>query len=64
LLNPTIHLAVWLLINVRDIEGQSRMENTEKQVTLGTQDTRWRRTNKNHNTICVGHHYAQTNVIL
>jgi hypothetical protein len=33
LLNTTIHLAVWLLINVRDIEGQSRMENTEKQVT-------------------------------
>ena len=34
------------------------MDNPEKLATLGTQDTRRR---KKPNTICVGHHYAQTN---
>jgi len=34
------------------------MENPEKLATLGTQDDK---TNQSHNTICVGHHYAQTN---
>ena len=33
------------------------MENPDKLATLGTQDDK---TNQKHNTICVGHHYAQT----
>ena len=37
---------------------ESRMDNPEKLATLGTQDTRRRQKNP---TICVGHHYAQTN---
>jgi hypothetical protein len=35
------------------------MENPEKLATLGTQDDK---TNQKHSTICVGHHYAQTNI--
>jgi len=35
------------------------MDNPEKLATLGTQDED--KQNKKHNTICVGHHYAQTN---
>ena len=41
--------------------GQSKMDNPEKLATLGTQDTRRRKTKQKHNTICVGHPYTQTN---
>jgi hypothetical protein len=34
---------------------------TEKLATLGAQDTKSRQTKQKHNTICVGHHYTQTN---
>jgi len=34
------------------------MENPEK---LATRYTRRRKTKQKHNTICVGHHYAQAN---
>ena len=34
------------------------MDNPEKLATLGTQDEE---TKQKHNTICVGHHYTQTN---
>jgi hypothetical protein len=44
------------------------MDNAEKLATLGTQDTRRRQKKKKkkkpkkpHKTICVGHHYTQTN---
>ena len=37
------------------------MNNPEKLETLGTQDSRRRQIKQKHNTICVGHHYAQTN---
>jgi len=41
-------------------KGQSRTENPEKLVTLGTHkhQTNTKNTQK-HNTICVGHHYTQ-----
>ena len=32
------------------------MDNSEKLVTYGTEDEE--KQIKNHNTICVGHHYA------
>jgi len=35
------------------------MGNPEKLATLGIQDDD--KQNKKHNTICVGHHYTQTN---
>jgi len=35
------------------------MDNPEKLATQGTQDEE--KQNKTHNTICVGHHYTQTN---
>ena len=38
-------------------KGQSNMDNTEKLTTQGTQYE------EKHNTICVGHHYTQTNTI-
>jgi hypothetical protein len=37
------------------------MDQPEKQPTYGTQDTRRIQTKQKHNTICVGHHYMQTN---
>ena len=37
------------------------MNNLEKLTTLGTQYTKRRQTKQKHNTICVGHHYTQTN---
>ena len=37
-------------------KGQSKMDNPEKVAT------RRRRANKRHITICVGHHYSQTNI--
>ena len=36
------------------------MDNPQKLATMGTQDTR--KTKQKHNTICVGHHYMQTNM--
>ena len=36
------------------------MENQEKLAAVGTQDKGQRYTKQKHNTICVGHHYAQT----
>jgi hypothetical protein len=35
------------------------MDNPEKLATLGTQDTRRRKTKQKHNTMCVGRPYAQ-----
>jgi len=37
------------------------MDNQEKLATFVTQETRRRQTKQKHNTICVGHHYAQAN---
>ena len=49
-----------LTIHVRKNQrGKSRIDNTEKLTTLGTQDDD--KQNKKHNTICVGHHHGQTN---
>ena len=39
---------------------QSKMDNPNKMATLDAQDEE--KQNKN-NTICVGHHYAQTNKV-
>jgi hypothetical protein len=36
--------------------------NPEKLTTLGTLDTRRRQTKQKHNTVYVGHHYAQTQI--
>jgi len=37
------------------------MDNPEKLTTLGTQDTRRRKTKQKLSTLCVRHHYIQTN---
>ena len=39
---------------------QSKMDNPEKPAAQGPQDED--KQSKKHNTICVGHHYAQTNI--
>jgi len=46
------------------------LENTEGAITNGQSRetgniwyTRWRKTNQKHNIICVGHHYAQTDIM-
>ena len=36
------------------------MNNPEKLEIVRTQNTRRRQRKQNHNTICVGNHYAQT----
>jgi len=36
--------------------GQSKMETIQRNW-----QHRWRKTKQKHNTICVGHYYAQTN---
>jgi len=36
------------------------MDNPEKLATYGTQDDE--KAKQKHNTICLGHHYAQTNI--
>ena len=41
-------------------KGPSNMDNPEKLATQGTQDED--KKNKKHNTICVGHHFTQTNI--
>ena len=38
------------------------MDNPEKPTTQGTQDED-KQTKQKHNTIYVGHHYAQTNIL-
>ena len=43
------------VINVGKPKGQSRMDNPEKPATLGIQD------DAKYSTICVAHHYTQTN---
>ena len=42
--------------------GQSNKENKKKTAIQDAQDTRRRKTKQKHNTICVGHHYVQTNI--
>ena len=37
------------------------MKNPEKLATQGTQDTTQRQAKQKHNTLCIGHHYAQVN---
>jgi hypothetical protein len=37
------------------------MDNPEKLATWGIQGTRRRQTKQKQSTICVGHHYTQTN---
>jgi len=38
------------------------LENTEGAITnIQSRETRRRQTKQKHNTICVGHHYTQTN---
>ena len=37
------------------------MKNPEKLATQGTQDTKQRQAKQKHNTLCIGHHYAQVN---
>jgi hypothetical protein len=46
------------MINVREHEEAIQMGNSEKLATYGTQD---RKIQHKHNTICIGHHYAQAN---
>ena len=45
-------------INVREYRRGKKNDNAEKLVTQGTQNEEIK---SKHNTICVGHHYSQTN---
>ena len=52
------NLAVWML---KKLEGSIKIDNPEKLATVGTQATRRRQSNQQHNTLCVGHQYTHTN---
>ena len=44
------------------IMREKTLENTEGAIKMdNTRHTRRRQTKQKHNTICAGHHYAQTN---
>ena len=42
----------------RILKGQSKIDNTEKLAAQAAQDEEKQ---NNYTTLCVGHHYAQTN---
>ena len=48
-----------LKINVR--EYQRAIKKGQSRETGNIRYTRWRQTKQKHNTICVWHHYTQTN---
>jgi hypothetical protein len=51
-----------MYINVRGTEGQSRMDNPERNWQHWVHKTQDEdKQNKKHNTICVGQYYIQTN---
>jgi len=47
-------ISFWFKINVRIQKGHSKMDSDNIRYT------RRRQTKQKHNTICVGHHYAET----
>ena len=50
-----------LYINVREYRRSRGNQNGQSRETGNIGHTRRRQTKQKHNTICVGHHYAQTN---
>ena len=50
-----------LLINVREYRRGNAIINGQYRETGNIIYTRRRKTSQKHNTICVGHHYTQTN---
>ena len=52
-------MCFFTVINVKNIEGA--ITNGQSKESGKIWYTRRRKTKENHNTICVGHHYAQVN---
>ena len=56
-----VHSTCFAKVNKRQgiPKGQTKIDKPKKPDNIGY--TRRRKTKQEHNTICVGHHYAQTN---
>jgi hypothetical protein len=59
-INDRCHKVIVSNERYRIPNGQSKKDNTEK-VATSKGCSRRRKTKQKHNTICVGHHYMQTN---
>ena len=59
---PFASVLMTAMKTLENTEGAIKNEQSkETGATYGTQSRRRRKTKQKHNTICVGHHYAQTN---
>jgi len=59
--HPVLYLQQINLFKHTLVKADGAIKNGQSRETDNIGYTRQRKTNQKHNTICVGHHYAQTN---
>ena len=58
----TVTYNIYIYKRQKKPKGQSTMDNPEKLAKLDTQDEDKENNTEIHNTMCYGHHYAQTQI--